>query len=155
MSNVLKILRKYKKLIKILIILLVLIIVGLIVFKSLFYSNSQKSIYGVRLRDYEKNKITADAKKDLQKKCTSFEEISSCKIDIKGRLVKYYITFNDDTSNDVIKNKINEILPSLNDLIKEYYDVEFYAIEKKEGKEVYPVIGYKHKFRDSISYDEF
>ena len=45
MSNVLKILRKYKKLIKILIILLVLIIVGLIVFKSLFYSNSQKSIY--------------------------------------------------------------------------------------------------------------
>ena len=155
MSGVLKFIRNNKRIVKIIIILLILFLLVLVIFKSLFYSNSQKSVYGVRLRDYEKNKIDAKTKKVLQEKCVKAEEISSCKIEIKGRLVKYFINFNDNTSNEVIKNKINELIPNINDVSKVYYDIEFYAIEKREDKVVYPVIGYKHKSKEAVSFDEF
>lgn len=49
---------------------------------------------------------------------------------------------------------MNEMLGYFSDKVKGYYDITFYAKKNVEDKETYPLIGYKHKTRDEISFEE-
>lgn len=147
--------KKYNKQLKIGLVVLLVLIVFLILYKSLFYSSSLKATYGVRLRDIKENEFTSDEKKDVLKKSTSLEGVSSLKINVRGRLIKFFVTMDEGVSNEDIKNKFNEMLGFVSEKVKSYYDITFYAIQTREGKEVYPVIGYKHKSKQEMTFDEF
>ncbi len=149
-----KFIKKNDKQVKIGLIILVILIIFLILYKSLFYSNSEKSTYGVRLRDIKDNEFTYDEKTDVKEKSTGIDGVSSVKITVKGRLIKFFVTFDDGVSNDDIKDKFNKMAGFLSDKVKNYYDVTFYAIQNKEGNKSYPIIGYKHKSSDVIVFDE-
>ena len=144
-----------KKEVKIGIIIFIVIIVMLVLYKSLFYSDSEKAVYGVRLRDIEEHEFTNKEKKDVISKSSDIEGVSNAKIEVKGRLIKLFITFNEGISQDDIKNKFNEMLAFVSDDVKGYYDVTFYAIQTVDGKTKYPVIGYKQKGKDVVSFDVF
>ncbi len=144
-----------KKEVKIGIIIFIVIIVMLVLYKSLFYSDSEKAVYGVRLRDIEEHEFTNKEKKDVISKSSDIEGVSNAKIEVKGRLIKLFITFNEEISQDDIKNKFNEMLAFVSDDVKGYYDVTFYAIQTVDGKTKYPVIGYKQKGKDVVSFDVF
>lgn len=144
-----------KKEVKIGILVLIAIIVILVLYKSLFYSDSEKAVYGVRLRDIKEHEFEVDAKKEVINKTSDIEGVSNVKIEVKGRLIKLFITFDDGISQDDIKNKFNETLTFISDDVKNYYDVTFYAIQTSDGKTKYPVIGYKKKKAESISFDVF
>ena len=150
-----KFLKKYNKQVKIGLIVLVVLILFLVLYKSLFYSSSEKAVYGVRLRDIKENEFTSEEKKDVEKKSSDVEVVSSLKITVKGRLIKFFVTFDDGVSNEDIKGKFNEMLGFISDDVKGYYDITFYAVQEKEDKETYPIIGYKHKNKDQITFDEF
>lgn len=150
-----KFLKKYNKQVKIGLIVLVVLILFLVLYKSLFYSSSEKAVYGVRLRDIKENEFTSEEKKDVEKKSSDVEGVSSLKITVKGRLIKFFVTFDDGVSNEDIKGKFNEMLGFISDDVKGYYDITFYAVQEKEDKETYPIIGYKHKNKDQITFDEF
>lgn len=150
-----KFIKKYNKQLKIGLVVLLVLIVFLILYKSLFYSSSLKATYGVRLRDIKENEFTSDEKKDVLKKSTSLEGVSSLEINVRGRLIKFFVTVDDGVSNEDIKNKFNEMLGFISEKVKGYYDITFYAIQNREEKEAYPVIGYKHKSKQEMTFDEF
>ena len=130
-----KFIKKNKKQVKIGLIVLIILIVFLVLYKSLFYSNSEKATYGVRLRDIEDNEFTKEEQKEVKEKSSDIEGVSSLEIVIKGRLIKFFVTFDEGVSNDDMKNKFNEMLGYISDKVKNYYDITFYAIQDKDDKE--------------------
>lgn len=150
-----KFIKKNKKQVKIGVIVLIILIVFLVLYKSLFYSNSEKAIYGVRLRDIEDNEFTEEEQSSVQKKSSKLEGVSSTEILVKGRLIKFFVTFDEGISNEDMKNKFNDMLGYISDKVKNYYDITFYAIQNKDDEESYPLIGYKHKNNTEITFDEF
>lgn len=148
-----KFMKKYNKQIKIGLVVLLIFIVLLILFKTLFYSDSERATYGVRLRDIKENKFTKSDCNNLAEKASGLAGVKKAKVEVKGRLIKVFVTFEEGVSNDDIKARFNDIVGSLTDRVRGYYDVTIYAEQSIEGKTKYPVIGYKHKNNAEISFD--
>ena len=142
-----------KKLVKLCIIFLIIFIILFILFKMLFYSSSEKSVYGVRLRDLKQNEFTKEENNEFKEKVSEIAGVKSIKVAVKGRLIKTFVTFEDSISSDDIKSKFSEMLNYMSEKVKGYYDITFYAIQIKDGKDAYPIIGYKHKSRNDITFD--
>ncbi len=155
MPKIKRFLRENKKIVRIVVIVLIILLFGIILYKSLFYSNSESAVYGIRTRDIKDHKIKGKDKESWKSKALEIDKITECKIVVKGRLIKFFITFEDGVSTDDIKTKISDVSKNLSKDVTSYYDVTFYAKEVKSGEPKYPVIGYKHKSKDSISFDTF
>ena len=147
--------KEHKKLIKIGLLVLVILIAFLVAYKLLFYSNNEKDIYGVRLRDIEANEFTKSDIKEVKEKVSSIAGVKKVQIEVKGRLIKFFVTFEDEISSDDIKTKFNELVGYISEKVHNYYDISLYSIQEKDGKEYYPVIGYKHKNNIEISFEVF
>ena len=143
-----------KKLVIIAVGVLLALVLFILLYKSLFYSSSEKANYGVRLRDIKENEFTLDDKKEVEEKISDLDGVDKTTINIKGRLIKVFVTFEENTKNEDIKEKLNETLSYFSEKVKNYYDVQFYACVPKDGEEVHPVIGYKHKASEEITFDE-
>ena len=103
--------------------------------------------------DIEQNELTDDDKKEFQSKISSLAGISKAEVNVKGRLIKVFATFEEGVSTDDTKARFNEMTGFLSEKVKGYYDVTFYAIQSQNGETKYPVIGYKHKSKTDISFD--
>ncbi len=145
--------RNNKKQVKIGLLVLLVIIILLVLYKSLFYSSSEKSVYGVRIRDIKEHEFTKEMIKEVESKSSKLEKTSKTEIKIKGRLIKIFVTFTDDATTDDIKARLNDIVSYIEDDVKSYYDIELYSIQTKDNKTSYPVIGYKHKNKTDITFD--
>ena len=150
-----KLIKKNKKIVIICVLALLALVLLVLLYKSLFYSSSERSVYGVRLRDIRENEITKDEKEDYIDKTSNIDGVKDISVNIKGKLIKVFIEFNDSVSGDDMKAKLNESLENLNEKIKGYYDIEFYVKQFKDGKTTYPIIGYKHKNKEQITFDVF
>ncbi len=148
-----KFMKKYKKQIWIGLAVLLVLIMCLVLFKALFYSDSERATYGVRLRDIKENEFSRSDRDDLVKKAAGLAGVKDAKVEVKGRLIKVFITFEEGVSNEDVKARFNDVVGSLSDKVKGYYDVTLYAEKSVEGKTTYPVIGYKHKNNAEISFD--
>lgn len=145
--------RNNKKQVKIGLLVLLVMIILLVLYKSLFYSSSEKSVYGVRIRDIKEHEFTKEMIKEVESKSSKLEKTSKTEIKIKGRLIKIFVTFTDDATTDDIKARLNDIVSYIEDDVKSYYDIELYSIQTKDNKTTYPVIGYKHKNKTDITFD--
>ena len=150
-----KFIKKHKKVVIICLIALVVLIMLLMLYKSLFYSSKESDVYGVRLRDIKDNKITSEDISSIEKKLSETDGVESATINVKGRLIKFFVTFSDSATTDTMKIVFNDSLGYISDKVKNYYDITFYAEQKRDGKMTYPVIGYKHKSKTEISFDVF
>ena len=154
LSKIRKFLRKNKKLVKVGIILILLLALLIVLYKVLFYSSAESSVYGERLRDIKENEFKKEEKEEVIEKSSEINGISTVKISVKGRLIKLVINYEENVSVDDIKNSMNTMLGYFSKKVKGYYDITFYAKQNKEDKENYPIIGYKHKNKENISFDE-
>lgn len=150
-----KFIKKNRKLLKKVILGIFILIVLIVLYKSFFYSSKEKDIYGVRLRDIEKYKITSDNKKKISSSISSDSSVEDAKMVIKGRLIKFFTTFKADTTQDKMKEVFTSYLDLFSEDEKNYYDFTFYAKQQKEKKMIYPVIGYKHRSKTLITWDVF
>lgn len=148
-----KFIKTHKKQVTIGLIVLVVLILLLVLYKSLFYSNSEKATYGVRLRDIENYEFTSDEESDVLASTKELAGVKDTKITVKGRLIKFFVTFDEGVSTDDIQARFNDMLGFISDKVKSYYDVTFYSIQEQNAEKKYPVTGYKHKNSDSISFD--
>lgn len=148
-----KFIKNNKRQVKIGVIILIVIVLLFILYKSIFYSNSEKATYGVRLRDIKENKLEKEEIAKIKEKSSDISGVEKVDIKIKGRLIKFFVTFEDGMSNDDIKNKFNDMLSFISEKVTGYYDITFYAEKLVDGKPKYPVTGYKHKNRSEISFD--
>ena len=72
--------RNNKKQVKIGLLVLLVIIILLVLYKSLFYSSSEKSVYGVRIRDINNHEFTVSEKKDVQDKVSSIDGVEESEV---------------------------------------------------------------------------
>ena len=154
LSKLKRFIKRNKKLIIWIIFFILVMISLLVLYKILFYSDDEKAIYGVRITDIDEYKLEKKDVTSLEKKASELEKINSVKITIKGRLIKYLIDVDSSLTNDEIKNKINEMANQIDDDTKSYYDVTFYVSRKTEDSVTYPIIGYKHKNKENITFTE-
>ena len=154
LSKLKRFIKRNKKLIIWIIFFILVMISLLVLYKILFYSDDEKAIYGVRITDIDEYKLEKKDITSLEKKASELEKINSVKITIKGRLIKYFIDVDSSLTNDEIKNKINEMANQIDDDTKSYYDVTFYVSRKTEDSVTYPIIGYKHKNKENITFTE-
>ncbi len=145
-----KYIKNNKKMVIIVIAIIIILIISLILYKALFYSSSEKAVYGVRLVDIKENEFTNDEKNEVINKAKELDGVEKVEINVKGRLIKLFVTFSDSVTNENIKTSFNTMLSYFSDRVKNYYDISFYAIKGDN----YPVIGYKHKTKTEITYEE-
>lgn len=146
--------KKYKILVNIFIFLLILVILVIGLYKVLFYSSDEKSVYGIRLRDINEYEIKKSTLIDLEKQSSKIEGVESIDISVKGRLIKFFVKLQSDYTKDVIKTKSNELLSLISEDLKNYYDVTIYIEQEIDGEKIYPIIGYKHKSKKEMTFDE-
>lgn len=129
-----------------LIIILLLLMVWLFIVPSF---NGNK--YGDRLKEVNKHKISSEnisKIKDMAK-----ENDSVLKIDYhrEGRILNFTIIVDSNFGIDQAKEFASSILGQISEDNQKYYDIQFFIDSNEENKE-YPVIGYKSKSSESVSY---
>ena len=129
-------------------IILVLLITGLIIIRTFFPSGN---VYGNRLKGIDKVPFSKKEIAKIEKELKDKENVEKVKIDIKGRLINIIITVDDISLGDM-KDYCSDKLDLFDKEEKEYYDIQFYLINKDEKKEDYPAIGYKNKSSDNIKW---
>ena len=155
MDDIKRYVKKHKLEVTIAVGVIVALLFIIVLYKSLFYSTSEKSVYGIRIRDIKEHKIESKELKAWQSDVKDMDKVTDCNVEVKGKLIKLFVTFESDVSTDDIKTKLNDVVNGIDKKITSYYDITLYAKQSKDGDMKYPVIGYKHKTSDTVSYDTF
>ena len=127
----------------------ILVIIALLLFKDVFMFDEFKAIYGTRLDGIDKVKITAKQKNDAENLIKG--NVKEVKIRVSGRIVNAIIDTNKDTSIEDAKSLSGKVLEAFTDNQKKYYDFQF-LVKNDENTTQYPIIGYRHHTKDSISW---
>lgn len=142
-----KVVKKYIKAI-IAIVILIGIIVAIIFVKDMFTTET-KAIYGTRTEGISKVKISDET---INKVKDSLKEANQdVSVRVQGRIVYVSITAKDDTGLDAAKGFAPTALGCFSDAEKQYYDFQF-LIKKNNDSKQFPIIGYKHRTRENISW---
>lgn len=146
--------------------LIVIVAFGVLVIK-LVLPTSGINKYGDRLENIEKNKFSDKEKKKVIKLIQDKEQVTTCKIDVQGKIINVIFTVNKEVSIDEAKGIASESLGQFSDKVKKYYDIQFMIKKKDEEgrketkvvdeettKEItiyeFPIMGYKNKTREGI-----
>lgn len=143
--------KKLKKYYKIIIAALILVIISVLSF--LIYVNIFKEGDSNRLENINEHELT---KKEISKVKETFNEldqIKSIKIYTNYKIIKIYITLEDEVSLDKIDKLSNKAIEDFNDKNIEYYDIEIFVECLNEESEAYPKIGYKHKTNSEFTWN--
>ena len=148
--------------------LLVIVAFAVVVLK-LVLPTSGINKYGDRLENIEKNEFSKKEKEAVIKFIKDKEQVTTCEIDVKGKIIYVIFNVNKEVSKDDARGIANESLGQFSDKVKGYYDIQFMIKKKDEEgtkvtkqvdddktKEVtvyeFPIIGYKNKTREGIAW---
>lgn len=148
--------------------LLVIVAFAVVVLK-LVLPTSGINKYGDRLENIEKNEFSKKEKEAVIKFIKDKEQVTTCEIDVKGKIIYVIFNVNKEVSKDDARGIANESLGQFSDKVKGYYDIQFMIKKKDEEgtkvtkqvdddktKEVtvyeFPIIGYKNKMREGIAW---
>ena len=142
--------KKYKKQIKIgfivLFIILILLMVWLFIVPS-FKSNK----YGDRLKEIDKHKISNEVISKIKSKSSGNDSILKIDYHREGRVLNFTISVDSNLGVDQAKEFADSLLGEISDDDKKYYDIQFF-IDSNADSPNYPLIGYKNKNSDKVSY---
>ncbi len=127
----------------------ILVLTAAILVKNIFLFDESKAVYGKRLDGIKKVAITKEQKTNLTNNIKDSVEKSSLRI--SGKIVNIEYTVSAETSLEDAKKVAEKALESFNDDQKKYFDFQFFALNDS-NKEQYPIIGYKHRAKDYISW---
>lgn len=128
----------------------IVLVIILFQLKNIFFPNTGKAIYGNRLDGIDKVEISDSTYKEVENKLKE-EAISNVSTSTSGKLVKIFITVNDDVTIDTAKSYGGKVLEPFTNEQKKFYDFQIYISKNTESKE-FPIIGYKHHNNDNISW---
>ena len=143
-----KFIKKHKGLVFLLVVFIA-VIVALWIVKDTISFDEYEAIYGNRLEGIEKVKISKEQQTQVQEALK--ETTKSVTVRIAGRIVYINVHTNPDVTQDVAKGYGTTVLALFTADQQSYYDFQF-MIANDENKDQFPVIGYKQRSRDSISW---
>ena len=135
------------------------VIVGVVVFilvfilalsvKNIFLFDESKAVYGKRLEGISKVEVTKEQKENIKKSIK--DRVDKSSVRVSGKIININYTVKNETSIDEVKKIAETVLESFTDEQKKYYDFQFFALNES-NKEQFPIIGYKHRAKDNISW---
>lgn len=135
-------------------ILLLVICIGLAVFLlNQLINNNKDGEYGDRLKGIEKVEISEKQENNIEKEIAKEELVTNVKYNLQGRLVNVTLKIKDEKEIDSVKEIGNKILTYFDEKQLSYYDIQILVNSDNKESEKYPIIGYKHKTRDTINWD--
>lgn len=135
-------------------ILLLIICIGLAVFLlNQLINNNKDGEYGDRLKGIEKVEISEKQENNIEKEIAKEELVTNVKYNLQGRLVNVTLKIKDEKEIDSVKEIGNKILTYFDEKQLSYYDIQILVNSDNKESEKYPIIGYKHKTRDTINWD--
>ena len=145
-----KFIKDNKKIIKICLIGLVFLFILLMVWLFIVPSfNGNK--YGDRLKDNNKHKLSNEAISKIKDKAKENDSVIKINYRKDGRVLNFTITVDSNFGVNQAKEFASSLLGEIGEDNLKYYDVQFF-IASDEEKDEYPIIGYKSKKSDSISF---
>lgn len=127
----------------------VLVIIAILLIKNTLSFDESEAIYGSRLEGINKVKISNNQKSNVESKIT--DGAKKVKVRISGKVVNTIITTDEGVAVEDAKNMAVTILEEFTDEQKKFYDFQF-LIKNKKNTEQYPIIGYKQRTRDKITW---
>lgn len=125
----------------------VFVVMGLI---NAFFPEEGIAIYGNRLDGIDKVAVSDATLKDLEEKFKD-DAVKSVSARINGKTINIEIVVNDDVDPGTAKIYGEKSLEVFSKEQKEFYDIQIFAKKDIETVE-YPIIGYKHKSKESLSW---
>lgn len=142
--------KENKKLVKIITLCFLVLIFIIVLYKSLFYSSQEKSIYGERLSNIKEYKLSKNDLVNYSSKIKKIDNVDDSKVLLKGRLLKYFVYVKKDITEEQMKEIANKSIELTLEKVKSYYDIEIFFGISQEDEVKYPLIGYKHKTKNDI-----
>ena len=127
----------------------VLVIIAILLVKNTFMFDESEAIYGSRLDGIKKVKISSNQKSNAESKIT--EGTDKVKVRVSGKVVNTTITTSEGVAVADAKKMADSILEEFTDEQKKLYDFQF-LIKNEKNTEQYPIIGYKQRTRDKITW---
>ncbi len=143
-----KYIKSHKTLFIVLAVLTILLIAGIVLFLKLS-PDAGKDVYGNRLTDIEKYPIDQERMKAMSTEfTTNLEGVQSVNYTVNGRRINITMKLGATVPKDIAIQYANKTLEYFTDEIKSYYDIQIF-LSTDEESEIYPMIGSKHKTRDT------
>lgn len=133
------------------IIIFLALVIALFEVKTIFFPNTGKALYGNRLDGIEDVEISKDTYNKVIEELKK-EEVSDVKTSLSGKIVKVFITVNDEVDKEKAKSYGAKVLEYFSDKEKAYYDFEIYVTKNNKEATDFPIIGYKHHSKGNISW---
>lgn len=133
-------------------VFLVLLFILIICAKELFFPNVGSAIYGDRLNGIVE--IKKDDKEGIVNSLKENENVTDAKSSVTGKTLEVYITVKDEVSIGDAKKIGSSILDKISDEIKRDYDVQVYISKNNQEMNNFPIIGYKHKDNENLSWSK-
>lgn len=127
----------------------VLVIIAILLIKNTFMFDESEAIYGSRLDGIKQVKISSNQKSNAESKIT--EGASKVKVRVSGKVVNTTITTTEGVAVADAKKMADSILEEFTDEQKKFFDFQF-LIKNEKNTEQYPIIGYKQRTRDKITW---
>lgn len=128
-------------------IMILMLIAGLVIFIKLS-PDGKKNAFGNRLTGIENYPINEESMKNMMTEALQVEGIQAINYNVKGRTVNILVTVVEQMSKENAIAYANKTLEYFTDEIKSYYDIQIFISTDTES-EIYPIMGYKHKTRDT------
>lgn len=90
-----------------------------------FFYSKETSIYGDRVKDLDKNKISAKALTNYKEKILEYGNINTASVRQSNRLLYIHITFDDEINIEKAKEHATKSLELFEEKILKYYDINF------------------------------
>lgn len=127
----------------------ILVIISALLIKNLFMYDENQAIYGSRIDGVDKMKVTSEQKDKVKKRLA--EKTKKVDVRVAGKIVNIEFTVNDDVSLEDAKKLGPEALDEFTKDQQKFFDFQFF-VENKNNKTQFPIIGYKQRAKDSISW---
>lgn len=140
---------KKHKLAAFIVVLLVAAVVAVLIFSRTIMFDESKAIYGNRLDGRDKVELTSNQKKEVEEKVA--ESADKVNVRMSGKVIYVTIKTKEGVDQATAKSLGDKALEVFTADQKSYFDIQF-LIENDTNKDQYPILGYKHRAKDAISW---
>ena len=140
--------KKNYKLIIVILIAVIILVLSFLIYINLFEENDSN-----RLENIDEHKLTKKEISAAKETFHELEQIKNIKIYTNYKIIKIYITLEEEVSLEKINELSKEVLNDFKEKNLKYYDVEIFVECLDEESEIYPKIGYKHKTNSEFTWN--
>ena len=133
------------------IIVFVIGMFGLSYVKKIYWDNNGEAGYGDRTIGDKNNEITKEEQKEIVSKIKDNENVTKVEYELQGRTINLIITVKDDLSVSDAKKMGGDFAKNFTEDQLSYYALQIY-FRKDNGKNDFPIVGYKHYSSSEISW---